>query len=138
MQSLTHAKSKVMLSVFLTELPRQKTKRYGGQKEIESTLGITRYNGEPVEYQLFYNDSYVESNGFNVLADFAETFDQRTQELEQRQFDRWEAFWDIVNGKQDSSIIKKISAAFSWFGGFVTDFISQNTNVVIREFLELF
>lgn len=108
-----------------------------GQKEIESTLGIRQYNGEPVEYQLFYNDSYIESNGFNVLADFAETFDQRTQELEQKQFDRWEAFWDIVNGKQDSSIIKKISAAFSWFGGFVTDFISQSSNVIIREFLEL-
>ncbi|SUB91810.1 Uncharacterised protein [Photobacterium damselae] len=27
-----------------------------GQDKIESTLGITQYNGEPVEYQLFYND----------------------------------------------------------------------------------
>ncbi|ELZ5238970.1 hypothetical protein UMI69_004387, partial [Vibrio parahaemolyticus] len=49
-----------------------------GQKKIESTLGIKQFNGEPVEYQLFYNDSYIESNGLNVLADFAETFDQRT------------------------------------------------------------
>ncbi|MEJ6061972.1 hypothetical protein MT380_14870 [Aliivibrio salmonicida] len=108
-----------------------------GRDKIKSTLDITQYNGEKVEYQLFYNDSYIESNGFNVLADFAETFDQRTQELEQKQFDRWEAFWDIVNGKQDSSIIKKISAAFSWFGGFFTDFNSQRSNIIIREFLEL-
>ncbi|HIF9266901.1 TPA: hypothetical protein ACX6Q4_002567 [Photobacterium damselae] len=122
---------------FFNGVATTKDQAKNGQDKIESTLGISQYNSEPVEYQLFYNDSYVESNGFNVLADFAETFDQRTQELEQRQFDRWEAFWDIVNGKQDSSIIKKISAAFSWFGGFVTDFISQNTNVVIREFLEL-
>lgn len=55
-----------------------------GRKKIESTLGIKQFNGEPVEYQLFYNDSYIESNGLNVLADFAETFDQRTQELGQK------------------------------------------------------
>ena len=89
-----------------------------------------------MEYQLFYNDSYIDGSGFNVLADLAETFDQRTQELEQKQFDRWEAFWDIVNGRQDSSIIQKISAAFSWFDGFVNDFKSQTLNVIIREFLE--
>ena len=46
-----------------------------GKYKIESTLGIEQFNGEPVEYQLFYNDSYIESNGLNVLADFAETFD---------------------------------------------------------------
>ncbi|EVU12325.1 hypothetical protein D046_6726A, partial [Vibrio parahaemolyticus V-223/04] len=39
----------------------------------------------------------------NVLADFAETFEQRTQELGQKQLDRWEAFWEIVSGRQDSS-----------------------------------
>lgn len=58
-----------------------------GQKKIESTLGIRQFKGEPVEYQLFYNDSYIGSNGLNVLADFAETFDQRTEELGQKQFD---------------------------------------------------
>ncbi|KXO13125.1 hypothetical protein AKG98_3341 [Moritella sp. JT01] len=107
-----------------------------GKDEIKSTLNIDEYKSEKVEYRLFYNDSYIDGSGFNVLADFAETFDQRTQELEQKQFDRWEAFWDIVNGRQDSSIIQKISAAFSWFGGFVADFISQSSNVIIREFLE--
>ncbi|EJB1756437.1 TPA: hypothetical protein ACMDXT_002454 [Vibrio parahaemolyticus] len=108
-----------------------------GQKKIESTLGIKQFNGEPVEYQLFYNDSYIESNGLNVLADFAETFDQRTQELGQKQFDRWEAFWEIVSGRQDSSIIQKISATFSWFKGFVSDLLSQGMNTMIREFLQL-
>ncbi|WP_408058710.1 hypothetical protein [Vibrio bivalvicida] len=104
--------------------------------KIQSTLGISQYNGEPVEYQLFYNDSYIDGSGLNVLADFAETFDQRTYELEQKQFDRWEAFWDIINGRVNSSIIQKISAAFSWFGGYVKDSISQTLNVKIREFLE--
>ncbi|MGR5373087.1 hypothetical protein ACPV4K_20140, partial [Photobacterium damselae] len=76
---------------FFNGVATTKDQAKNGQDKIESTLGISQYNSEPVEYQLFYNDSYVESNGFNVLADFAETFDQRTQELEQRQFDRWEA-----------------------------------------------
>ena len=107
-----------------------------GRNEIHSTLNIDEYKSEKVEYKLFYNDSYIDGSGFNVLADLAETFDQRTQELEQKQFDRWEAFWDIVNGRQDSSIIQKISAAFSWFDGFVNDFKSQTLNVIIREFLE--
>ncbi|MEZ8314352.1 hypothetical protein AB4563_06045 [Vibrio splendidus] len=108
-----------------------------GRDEIESTLGIKQFKGESVEYQLFYNDSYIESNGLNVLADFAETFDQRTQELGQKQFDRWEAFWEIVSGRQDSSIIQKISATFSWFKGFVFDLVSQGLNTMIREFLQL-
>ena len=107
-----------------------------GLKKIKSTLDISQYKGESVEYQLFYNDSYIEGSGLNVLADFAETFAQRTYELEQKQFDRWEAFWDIVNDKQNSSIIKKISAAFSWFEGFVRDSVSLTRNALIREFLE--
>lgn len=107
-----------------------------GQQKIKSTLSVTQYNGEPVEYRLFYNDSNIDGSSLNVLADFAETFDQRTQELEQRQFDRWEAFWEIINGRQNSSIIQKISAAFSWFAGFLQDIISQTLNSLIREFLE--
>lgn len=108
-----------------------------GKKKIESTLGIEQFKGEPVEYQLFYNDSYIESNGLNVLADFAETFDQRTLELGQKQFDRWEAFWEIVSGRQDSSIIQKISVTFSWFKGVVSDLVSQGMNTMIRELLQL-
>ncbi|CAH6863250.1 exported hypothetical protein [Vibrio chagasii] len=35
----------------------------GGIKEIKSTIDINQYNGESVEYQLFYNDSYIEGSG---------------------------------------------------------------------------
>ena len=58
-----------------------------GRNEIHSTLNIDEYKSEKVEYKLFYNDSYIDGSGFNVLADLAETFDQRTEELEQKQFD---------------------------------------------------
>ncbi|CAH6948987.1 exported hypothetical protein [Vibrio chagasii] len=107
-----------------------------GIKEIKSTIDINQYNGESVEYQLFYNDSYIEGSGLNVLADFAETFDQRTSELEQKQFDRWEAFWDIVSGRQNSAIIQKISATFAWFAGFVLDFTNQTINATITTYLK--
>ncbi|MEZ9298864.1 hypothetical protein AB4168_10200 [Vibrio splendidus] len=107
-----------------------------GIKEIKFTLGISQYKSESVEYQLFYNDSYIEGSGLNVLADFAETFDQRTSELEQKQFDRWEAFWDIVSGRQNSAIIQKISATFTWFAGFVLDFTNQTINATITTYLK--
>ena len=56
---------------------------FKNMKKIKSTLDIgDYYNGEPVEYQLFYNDSNIEASNLNVLADFAETFEQRTQYLD--------------------------------------------------------
>ncbi|POB90236.1 hypothetical protein CRN41_24780, partial [Vibrio vulnificus] len=67
-----------------------------GLSKIINTLAIQQYRGQPVEYALFYNDSNYKERGIDVLADFAETFDQRTNELEQKQFERWEAFWDVV------------------------------------------
>ncbi|WP_245986781.1 hypothetical protein [Vibrio pectenicida] len=121
---------------FFNGVATTETKAKLGLKKIKSTLDINQYNGESVEYQLFYNDSYIEDSGLNVLADVAESFDQRTYELEQKQFDRWEAFWDIVSGRQNSPIIKKISATFSWFKKFVKDSFSRTLNAQIREFLE--
>ena len=117
---------------FFNGVATTKEQARNGRDKIIVTLGISQYNGESVEYQLFYNDSYIEGSGLNVLADFAETFDQRTSELEQKQFDRWEAFWDIVSGRQNSAIIQKISATFAWFAGFVLDFTNQATIARIK------
>nr|WP_038969718.1 hypothetical protein [Vibrio vulnificus] len=79
-------------------------------RRVRSTIATQQYRGQPVEYTLFYNDSNYEERGIDVLADFAETFDQRTNELEQKQFERWEAFWDVVSGRNNSPIIKKIDS----------------------------
>ncbi|POB85518.1 hypothetical protein CRN40_13975 [Vibrio vulnificus] len=76
-------------------------------RRVRSTIATQQYRGQPVEYALFYNDSNYKERGIDVLADFAETFDQRTNELEQKQFERWEAFWDVVSGRNNSPIIKK-------------------------------
>ncbi|WP_394143107.1 hypothetical protein [Vibrio atypicus] len=89
-----------------------------GRDKLSNVVNLKNYGGEKVKYQLFYNDSNVGESGISVLADFAETFDQRTHELEQQSFERWEAFWEIINGRQDSSIIKKISTLVSGFIAF--------------------
>jgi hypothetical protein len=89
-----------------------------GMAKLRQVANTEYQNGEKVKYQLFYNDSNVGESGISVLADFAETFDQRTHELEQQSFERWEAFWEIINGRQDSSIIKKISTLVSGFIAF--------------------
>ncbi|EOB2874267.1 hypothetical protein ACIL2K_001337 [Vibrio vulnificus] len=107
-----------------------------GLKEIKSTLAIQQYRGQPVEYALFYNDSNYKERGIDVLADFAETFDQRTNELEQKQFERWEAFWDVVSGRNNSPIIKKIDSLVKGFLAFVNDTLSRGINEIIHEFLE--
>lgn len=105
-------------------------------RKVRSTLATQQYRGQPVEYALFYNDSNYEERGIDVLADFAETFDQRTNELEQKQFERWEAFWDIVSGRNNSPIIKKIDSLVKGFLAFVNDTLSQGINEIIHEFLE--
>ncbi len=106
-----------------------------GLKEIESTLDITQYNDEKVEYQLFYNDTSSD-DGLTAIGDFVETFDQRTQELDQRLEDRWEAFWDILWGRQESSIIKSITSFIPNFVSFVADLISSELNRRIKHDLE--
>lgn len=107
-----------------------------GRKEIQSKLNVDQYNDQDVDYQLFYNDSYIDEGMLNVLGDFAETFDQRTSELEQRTFERWEAFWDIINGRTNSSIINLIDSLISGFLDFVHDVISLSLNATIKVFLE--
>lgn len=105
-------------------------------RRVRSTIATQQYRGQPVEYTLFYNDSNYEERGIDVLADFAETFDQRTNELEQKQFERWEAFWDVVSGRNNSPIIKKIDSLVKGFLAFVNDTLSRGINEIIHEFLE--
>ncbi|MGF1835101.1 hypothetical protein [Photobacterium sanguinicancri] len=107
-----------------------------GTWKLESTLGLSQYHGEGVEYQLFYNDSYIGEGMVNVLGDFAETFDQRTQELDQQVNNKWEAFWDIVNGRQHSTIIQTIASASTGFLDLVNDLSSNSFNRIIKTFLE--
>lgn len=120
---------------FFNGVATDRTQGIDGLKRIESTLDISEYNDEPVEYQLFYNDSYIEGSVFNVLADYAETFDQRTEELEQKQSDRWEALWEMISGRSDGSIIQKINTLVIGFAELIVDFHSQVKNEKMAKFL---
>ncbi|MGF1909441.1 hypothetical protein L4C38_08375 [Vibrio kasasachensis] len=108
-----------------------------GRYKLKSTINIDSYNGEHVEYQLFYNDSYIDEGMINVLGDFAETFDQRTKEMQSEQFNRWEGFWYIISGQKNHSIIKKIESIYAGFFVFLHEEFSQYMNFTISSFLEL-
>ncbi|EKO3640658.1 hypothetical protein P0F27_002931 [Vibrio metschnikovii] len=107
-----------------------------GLAKIEATINIHQYKGETVDYRLFYNDSKVDDGMFDVLGDFAEVFDQRTQELEQKQFEYWEAFWEIVNERQTGSIMNRLVSIFSELRDLVTNQLSVILNSTIKSFLQ--
>lgn len=55
-----------------------------------------------VKYDLFYNQSGCGRTGSTCLQDLAETFAQRSQELDGVMASRWENFWDIASGRYTS------------------------------------
>ncbi|OEE58785.1 hypothetical protein A1OK_01915 [Enterovibrio norvegicus FF-454] len=107
-----------------------------GLNELRKQAGYSQYNGEDVEYRLFYNDSRFDENAKYLLGDLAETFDQRTNELDQRVAERWEAFWDVINGRSNSSIIERIISIVPAFAQLITDVFSTAVNEIITRFLQ--
>ncbi|OEE86158.1 hypothetical protein A1OQ_02850, partial [Enterovibrio norvegicus FF-162] len=87
-------------------------------------------------FRSFYNDSRIDESAIYVLGDLAETFDQRTNELDQRVAQRWEAFWDVINGRSNSSIIERIISIVPAFAQLITDVFSTAVNESITRFLE--
>lgn len=105
-------------------------------KKIIETLNYQQYQGEKVDYQLFYNESNIESSGINIIADLAETFDQRTEEMDQRLNDKWELFWELMNGRGEGSIAEKLGAIISTPISFFNDLFSKSKQEAISFFLE--
>ncbi len=64
------------------------------------------FNGEAVNYELFYNDSGLNKGGLSLLEDVAEVFNQRSDELDELLKNRWEIFWEMINGKTVDQIIE--------------------------------
>ena len=71
-----------------TTLPQARDAR----KFVEALYGVTTPAGEPITYELFYNDT----QGF---ADFVETFDQRLQEQNGLLAGRFELFFSATKGE---------------------------------------
>lgn len=83
-----------------------------GRDELRTLIRDT-YNNEPVKYEVFYNHtgSTVGSNG---LQDLAETFIQRSAEIDAsgELGRRFEYFWEFI-GSSEPTFIDKIKGIFS-------------------------
>ncbi|CCN67268.1 conserved exported hypothetical protein [Vibrio nigripulchritudo POn4] len=121
---------------FFNGIQTTRSEAHFALSKLKSNIGKSSYSGEKVDYQLFYNDSRYDEKGKYLLADFVETFDQRTQELDQQVNNKWEAFWEIINGRQNSSIIQRIGAIFTGFLDLVKELVNRDFNFLIKKFLQ--
>lgn len=86
----------------------------GGLSAIRDSLYGEEYNGETLEYELFYNQTGSDREGVTMLEDIAEVFQQRAQELDGALSNRWEIFWETLGSTSDeASFIDKISSKIS-------------------------
>lgn len=93
-------------------------------------LNGTSYNGEPIQYENFYNTTGT-SVGQTSLQDLAETFEQRALEIDNsgELGKRMDIFWDVISG--DKTLTEKLSAAVpSYAALFDAMYSSINTKVV--------
>jgi fibro-slime domain-containing protein len=72
----------------------------GGMQNLRDATVGTTYNGQPVDYELFYNQT-GSVNGSMILQDIAEVFAQRAVELDGALDNRWEIFWEALGSSQD-------------------------------------
>jgi hypothetical protein len=71
-----------------------------GLRAIKSDSFIgPRHRGAPIRYRLFYNHSGCSAGRGTCLEDLAETFAQRSAELDGLLARRWELFWEQVSGR---------------------------------------
>jgi len=68
--------------------------------ELKKLHGTTSPNGDPIEYELFYNET-------KWIGDFIEVFAQRLKEHNKNLNDRFERFWDLSRGKWWERFVNK-------------------------------
>jgi hypothetical protein len=84
--------------VWNTREEARKTLRY---IRMNTNLGST-YKNEPLEYELFYNQTGSNRQGVTALEDIAEVFIQRGVELDGLLGKRWEIFWETLGATQNN------------------------------------
>lgn len=89
------------------------------------------FNGERVEYELFYNSSGMnDGSGATMFQDLAEVFMQRAEEIEPDFEGRYELFWSAVSNDADG-FLSKITAvaggAFDFIVGSLSDLYTEIT-----------
>ncbi|MGI4777884.1 MAG: hypothetical protein ACRYGA_07140 [Janthinobacterium lividum] len=68
-----------------------------GSEKLAQLMGPT-YRSSPIRYENFYNQTGKGTSG-TMFQDLAETFSQRSQELDGVLNDRWEHYWDLIAGR---------------------------------------
>lgn len=89
----------------------------------------TTLNGEPIQYEVFYNHTGSTAGG-SGMQDIAEVFEQRAVEIDSsgELGKRWEFFWENLNGEKNftQKIIDLFPNAGSLFSQLYTDIISKS------------
>ena len=79
---------------------RREAERSLNEMQKPQFLG-DNWRGAPVRYELFYNQSCKGSANDVCLQDLAETFRQRSAELDGLLERRWEYFWEQITGRHN-------------------------------------
>jgi hypothetical protein len=107
-----------------------------GLKELKNLTGPT-YNDMPLRYENFYNQS-GKSNGNTSLQDLAETFIQRSNELDGVLANRWEHYWDLLAGRQGdpNSLTGSLLIGLRQGGAALADLIDAAANSMLAGFVK--
>lgn len=106
-----------------------------GLSVIRDSLYGNTYNNEPLEYELFYNQTGSDRAGVTMLEDIAETFEQRAAELDRALGNRWEIFWETLGSSTDEgSFLEKLTSKIgnvsielgNLLGSLYTDIITKS------------
>lgn len=103
-----------------------------GLNAIKSIDVSTQARGEEVKYELYYNQSGMNADrpGVTRFEDLVEVFRQRSSEQDALLADRWELFWESLNGDTGpTSIWGRISSVVTSYsdllGAITDDFLSK-------------
>ncbi|MGF1767392.1 hypothetical protein L4D06_08395 [Enterovibrio makurazakiensis] len=115
------------------------TDKYEAQSNVLETrfaLGINNsYNSEKLTYVLAYNETEKGDGFVGALRDFAETFEQRADEIDVRLSDRWELFWLVLSGQQSSNIWDYLGDVLSSYLDLFAEVLTEQRHDVINKML---
>ena len=108
-----------------------------GLTAIRHVVGLSR--GETViRYENFYNQT-GRANGSSGAQDIAETFIQRSKELDGVLADRWEHFWEMSSGRSraEGSLTSTLLSGLGESGLALADLIDSAVSAILAKFAGL-
>ncbi|PNG53369.1 hypothetical protein WDL1CHR_02278 [Variovorax sp. WDL1] len=107
-----------------------------GLTALRRLVGPT-HNDVPLRYENFYNQT-GKGNGNTALQDIAETFIQRSKELDGVLANRWEHYWDLLSGRQGdpSSMTGSLLIGLKQGGAGLADLIDAAASSMLAGFVK--